>query len=211
MNYSLIYDRIIQRARDRKLTGYCESHHIVPRCMNGGDDLDNMVDLTPEEHFLCHQLLVKIFRNTKYFHSLVFAANMMTRGNALCRRDLSKLKMYGWLRRAYSTALSERMTGTTGRHSMSDAGKEAVSKAQTGRTRSDEWKEQASILRKGKPGKPRSEATRLKISASKTGVSTGLGKPPTKGMTGKKHSLETLEKMRLARIEHHKRKKALAI
>ena len=57
MNYSAIYDSLINRARLRALTSYKEGHHIVPKCMGGTDDKDNLVDLTPEEHYLAHQLL----------------------------------------------------------------------------------------------------------------------------------------------------------
>jgi len=31
--------------------------------MGGSDDKSNLVDLTPEEHFLAHQLLLKIHRH----------------------------------------------------------------------------------------------------------------------------------------------------
>lgn len=63
MNYQRIYDSIIANAKalDRsKHTGYYELHHIVPRCLNGSDDSDNLVLLTPREHFICHYLLWKI-------------------------------------------------------------------------------------------------------------------------------------------------------
>ena len=31
--------------------------------MNGSNDLDNLVDLTAKEHFICHHLLTKIYPN----------------------------------------------------------------------------------------------------------------------------------------------------
>jgi len=92
MNYKLIYDRIVARGKERILEGYKERHHIVPRCMGGTDDPDNLVDLTPEEHFVCHQLLVKIYPENP---RLIHAVTMMTgekRGN----------KLYGWHRRRAS-------------------------------------------------------------------------------------------------------------
>ena len=36
---------------------YCERHHIVPKCMNGTDDKDNLIDLFAREHFEAHRLL----------------------------------------------------------------------------------------------------------------------------------------------------------
>ena len=101
MNYHLIYDRLIERARNRKLDGYVEKHHILPVCLGGNDDMSNLVELTPEEHYVAHQLLVKMHpRNT----ALVYAAHMM--GNT--RKGA---KSYGWLRRHYAEAQSARKKG----------------------------------------------------------------------------------------------------
>lgn len=61
MNYKKIYDQIINRAKSReKLEGYKERHHIVPKCMNGDNCKDNIVELTAREHFICHWLLYEI-------------------------------------------------------------------------------------------------------------------------------------------------------
>jgi hypothetical protein len=68
MNYQRIYDQIIDRAKQRKLQGYIERHHIVPKCLGGSDDTNNLVELTAREHFLCHHLLTKIHPgNNKIF------------------------------------------------------------------------------------------------------------------------------------------------
>jgi len=95
MDYQVIHDRIIERALDRNLSGYKESHHITPKCMGGTDSNDNKVDLTAEEHYVVHQLLVKIHPNN---HKLIHAANMMggTRPNN---------KSYGWIKRKNSNIL----------------------------------------------------------------------------------------------------------
>ena len=52
MNYKRIHNNIIERAKNRTLKGYKERHHIVPRCMGGTDEPENLVELTPEEHFV---------------------------------------------------------------------------------------------------------------------------------------------------------------
>ena len=66
MNYQKIYDLLIQKAKKRNsIDGYKESHHILPRCMGGTDDLENLVDLTAKEHFVAHFLLAKIHNNSK--------------------------------------------------------------------------------------------------------------------------------------------------
>jgi len=43
MLYSKIYESIIERAKIRVLTEYSEKHHILPKCLGGNDDPDNLV------------------------------------------------------------------------------------------------------------------------------------------------------------------------
>ena len=63
MNYEKIYNQIIERAKSRNVEGYTEKHHIVPKCMNGTNSIDNIVKLTAREHFLAHWLLHEIYPN----------------------------------------------------------------------------------------------------------------------------------------------------
>jgi len=102
MNYKKHYDILIERARNRNLDSYTENHHIIPRCMGGTDDPENLVRLTPEEHYVAHQLLVKIYNN----YSLVHAAVMMasTSKHLIGRNN----KLYGWLRRRLQIAAKQR-------------------------------------------------------------------------------------------------------
>lgn len=96
MNYKLIYEKIISRAKNRSaLTGYTENHHILPRCMGGDDEKNNMVILTPEEHYICHQLLVKIYPKQT---GLWRAVKMMTHASNSTKQRKSN-KLYGWLKR----------------------------------------------------------------------------------------------------------------
>ena len=62
MNYQKIYNKLINRAKNRNIMGYVEKHHIIPKCLGGEDCKTNLVNLTPEEHYLAHQLLVKIIK-----------------------------------------------------------------------------------------------------------------------------------------------------
>jgi hypothetical protein len=101
MNYQKIYDSLIERARKRTLEGCTEKHHIIPRCMGGNDEKENLVDLTPEEHYLAHQLLVKIYPKNK---ALVRAASMMI-------PNRPSNKMYVWLKRRFSIVQSESQSG----------------------------------------------------------------------------------------------------
>ena len=70
MNYERIYYQIIDNAKNcsrKKLKHldvdyvYYEKHHIIPKCLGGTDDKNNLVLLTAREHFLCHWLLIRIY------------------------------------------------------------------------------------------------------------------------------------------------------
>lgn len=100
MNYKNIYEALITRAQNRQLEGYVERHHILPRCMNGTDDPSNLVELTPEEHFVAHQLLVKIYPDVD---KLIFALAVMSGKN--------NNKAFGWHRRKLAEAQRRAKTG----------------------------------------------------------------------------------------------------
>ncbi len=103
MNYRRHYDALISRARTRIYNGYTEVHHIIPRCLGGSNDATNLVKLTPEEHYLAHQLLIKIYPDNK---RMVHAAMMMAVDTKQQKRINNKL--YGWLRRKYQIVCKQR-------------------------------------------------------------------------------------------------------
>lgn len=101
MNYKKHYDSLIERGKNRILSEYFEIHHIIPRCLGGSNDEINLVRLTPEEHYVAHQLLAKMYPDN---HRLILAARMMCvnrRGN----------KVYGWLRKKHSETMSKIQSG----------------------------------------------------------------------------------------------------
>lgn len=60
MNYAAIYSRLIDFRRINNPIGYCEKHHITPKCLGGDNNPSNLVNLTGREHFIAHVLLAKI-------------------------------------------------------------------------------------------------------------------------------------------------------
>lgn len=109
MNYYRIYNNLINRSINRTISTkeYYELHHIIPKCMYGDDTKDNLVLLTAREHYVAHQLLVKIYPgNTK----LVYAANMMTVKSAVLKR--SKNRRYEWIRKKFAAACSVKQLGS---------------------------------------------------------------------------------------------------
>lgn len=105
MNYEHHYKTLIQKAKARKLIGYKERHHIIPKSMGGNDQEDNLVDLTAREHFIAHLLLVKIYN---YNYKLVKAAAMMCVGQR--ERKITN-RLYGKMRDYYKEAMSISQTG----------------------------------------------------------------------------------------------------
>jgi hypothetical protein len=93
MDYQKHYNTLIERSKARVLEGYVEKHHIIPKCLGGTDDKENLVLLTPEEHFLAHQLLVKIYPDES---GLAYAAKMMCVKNP---NQIRNNKLYGWLKK----------------------------------------------------------------------------------------------------------------
>lgn len=121
MNYIKIYERIIESSKNRIADGYTEKHHILPRCMGGGDEKENIAVLTAREHFICHWLLYKHYR----IKSLAFAWHMM-KMNLRGARYTSRSFKYA--KEAFSKAMTE---------------------FNTGRVASDETRRKQSIAKKG--------------------------------------------------------------
>lgn len=58
--YTRWYYSLIDRAKTRQLKSEIEKHHIIPRSLGGGNEKENLVSLTPREHFICHRFLAKM-------------------------------------------------------------------------------------------------------------------------------------------------------
>lgn len=82
--YTRIYNSIIERAKSRTLSGYTETHHIIPRSLGGSNNADNLVPLTAREHFICHRLLTKMtegdawIKMTKAIHFMAKSSHSTT-------------------------------------------------------------------------------------------------------------------------------------
>jgi hypothetical protein len=97
LNLISVYNQIISRAKSLNRTrknGRFEKHHIIPRCKGGTDDKENLVLLTPKEHYICHHILHKHYSDDKY---LFLAYHLMTFSN---KQNLQKItaKQYEELR-----------------------------------------------------------------------------------------------------------------
>lgn len=92
MNYKKIYENLISKAKSRILDGeYTEKHHIIPLCIGGLDNSENLAVLTAREHYVAHKLLVKIYPNSKPLNLTLFMF-FSTRKIKYSSRDYNKNK-----------------------------------------------------------------------------------------------------------------------
>jgi len=190
MDYQKVYNQIIERGRVREvispIDGYKEKHHIVPRCLNGKDTKENIVELTGREHFICHWLLHRLYPDSR---KLAYAFYAMT-----CFSNNSYQHRYTPSSRAISEA------------------KEAASKSKKGVSYEEKLgTERASILkayqsksRKGR--KPWNKGQKATDTARKN-MSTAQRnryKNDSGTFKGRTHSKEARLKMRTAKLGKYK-------
>lgn len=121
MDYTKIYNSIIERAQNRKLEGYSEKHHITPKCIGGQDVKENIVELTAREHFLCHRLLCEIYPNQE---KLWYALWLM----AIGKKKWNHRDPYNFTSREYERIKLEFIQRKTGSFTISEQHKNKISK-----------------------------------------------------------------------------------
>ena len=157
MNYEKIYNQIIEKAKDRVLIDYKETHHIIPRCMGGVDEKDNLVDLTAREHFICHLLLTKIYPRHKGLRLAIW--NMCNVKRNYQYRYKPNSRLYKMIRDEYRENIKGENHPSYGRKN-SDEVKQKMSKIAKKR-----FENNAGTFK----GRTHSEETRKKLSNNMTG------------------------------------------
>ena len=171
MNYSKIYNTIINNAQTRALdkNQYVERHHIIPKCMGGTNDKSNIVKLTAREHYIVHQLLAKMYPNNL---GLIFAAYSLSHGS---NGDRINNRTYEWIRIQFVKNLQVFLKNN---HPMkgkkhSDETKRKISIAHTGKILTEEHKTNIRNYNKSENnsniGKKRTPETCQNISKAKKG------------------------------------------
>lgn len=100
MDYLQIYNQITERGKTRELTGYTETHHIIPRCMDGSNEKSNLTKLTAKEHFICHMLLCEIHPNNVKLRFALW--NMCNVKKSYQKRYIVPSRTYERIRKEYS-------------------------------------------------------------------------------------------------------------
>ena len=178
MDYQIIYKQIIEQAKIEnriKHRGiYYENHHIIPKCLNGTNDENNLVLLTAKEHYLCHKLLTYIYKGNK---KIGFAYHLMTFMNK---------RKYSLTSRDYAYARELCSFYSSG--PLSEEHKNNISKGGKGKNK----------------GKRHSIESKIKMSNAAKNRSPDTDETKYKkgnARRGKPHTKETIEKMKLS--EHN--------
>lgn len=193
MNYEKIYHQIVVRAKNRILECYTEKHHIIPRCMGGSDDKENLVSLTAREHFVCHRLLVQIYpNNSKLKFALWAMCNMKSKRQS---RYLPSSRVYESIKIEVIKLISEKKKGVK----LSEEHKRKTSETLKGKKRPQEVVDKMVKTRKENGGWNHSEETKNKIRSN-----NGMKRQEVRDkLKGREISDETRKK--LSDVSVHKR------
>lgn len=148
MDYRRIYSSLVSKDQQGE---YLEKHHIVPRCLGGGDDPSNLVFLTARAHFIAHWLLHKIYPEDI---KVAQAFAVMRHGSRFHKRTFTS-HGFSAAKKAHSMETSYRMTHSNPMRS--PAVVEKISKAKTGVALSSEVKKKVSEAKLGVSTGPRDE------------------------------------------------------
>ena len=148
---------IISRAKPRGLNKkfldyYTEKHHIVPRCLKGTNDKDNLVLLTAREHYLCHWLLWKCNKENRSlfyaYHKMAFSKAKDRIGNyKISSKQYEKLQLVHvefWHNKVVTEETRQKMSNS---HKGFKHSEEIVEKFKT-RKHSDDTKRKNSFIKK---------------------------------------------------------------
>lgn len=136
MNYSKIYNELVERCQNRIFEGYGENHHILPKCFGGSNNSDNIVRLTARERFVAHLLLYKMQTENKKMFQMLKACIMMS------GKKKFNSKLYENAKLKHSKLLSERMSGKN--HPMYGTSRSGVDNPFYGKFHSKETREHLS-------------------------------------------------------------------
>ena len=222
MNYLKIYEKIIFNAKTEtrkklKKTNikyiYYEKHHIIPRCINGTDEKENLVLLTGKEHYVCHKLLTYVYKENRKiacaFHRMTFdksgRCNISSRDYAYAKFLKATIPISEETRQKMRDSSKEYTKSTEYRNNMSILCS-GEKNGMFGKKHSIKTKQKLKINHRGGV-KNHTEETKKKMSELKMGVKNSMfGVTPWNKGRKNVYSKETIEKMKKPKSEEHKKK-----
>ena len=168
MNYQKIHDQIINRAQlsNRKRVPftqkdyvYYEKHHIIPKCLGGLNNKENLVLLTAREHFLIHWLLHRIYPEDSRIGFAFFRTSFSVTNN---RNIKISSRTYKELKEANAKSTSQIHLGRI-------KSKEEIEKIRKTLTGIKHSQQRRDNLSKGRKGIPMPEEGKRKLSIYNTG------------------------------------------
>lgn len=201
--YSKTYYSLIEKVKQRgwKKAKGRERHHIIPQSLGGTNEKDNLVYITPREHFICHWLLIKMTEGDER-GKMLYALQGMKAENKFQNRYHTKItaRVYEKYRLEHAENHSKVMKGrpahnkgrkmseeqkqllrekarenhASGKIYSAESQKKRVAKV-LGQKRSDETRRLMSLKSKGIPKGPQSDEHRLAISLGGKGIKKKTG------------------------------------
>ena len=200
---------------------YYEKHHVLPKCMGGGNEKENLVMLTAREHFLSHWLLTRINPKNKGLAWAFWCMCNVRHKNQVrhiptsrvyseAKELLRSLPINEETRRKMSEASKGRIPNEAARIKMSswvrrEETKQRIRDANIGKTHSDETRKKMSDsqknqseeikqkIRDGNKTRVISETTRQKL--KNRGVSEATKLKISEAMKGMVRSEDTRNKI----------------
>lgn len=110
MNYKKLYENIINNRKQTVFNGYTETHHIKPKSLGGTNSKENLVNLSAREHFICHLLLTKMYKEgtIEWIKMCKAFMNMFRHGN---HKRYCPSKWYAYCKEQFSQAQSLNQAG----------------------------------------------------------------------------------------------------
>ncbi len=106
-HYYQRYIKFIDSCKISEITGYTESHHIIPKSLGGADSKDNLVELSARQHFLAHWMLWKAY-DDKQMHDAFWLMCHMSSSNQQRTYKINST-IYGKLKQQRSLLISHQM------------------------------------------------------------------------------------------------------
>ena len=163
MDYAKIYSVIINNAQTlnrSKQDSYYEAHHILPQSLGGSNKKENIVLLTPREHFICHVLLVKMYAtDSNAYRRMLHALMLMKGGNSHQSRYIGS-KLYESMKLKYSEVQRQYRLGKK----MSSEQKKKISDSMMGHETSQETRNKIAEKAKSRKRAPFSDEYKQRMS-----------------------------------------------